>query len=217
MKRIAIDETRQRVVLRQIANSLGFALAHGDVAQDRTELNAVGALPARETGLDRKLFAIAAASVEFDQRSAGEVCDVSDRERRRGAGFIAGANLVERPADHLLRQMAEYRRRTGIPHRDQVIGIGADQAVAERHRHALKPVLGDPAQQIPDVDLVKRDGRDVDDDGDVKQRSVENEREYRLQQVSEGLDADRQCGEHRHAPAGGETAPCEQHDQSEQT
>src|SRR5438132_1443255 len=68
-KRIAVDEARQRVVFGEVSNSLGFALAHRNVAQDSTELKAVGALPAGDAGLDRKHLAIAAASIELDHRS----------------------------------------------------------------------------------------------------------------------------------------------------
>ena len=200
----------------EVSNSLGLALAHRDVAQDRAELKAVGALPAGEAGLDRKHLAIAAAAVELDHRAGGELCGVLDGKCGRSRASPR-ANLVERTADHLLGQIAEDRGRAGIPDRDQVIGIGADQAVAERHRHALKAALGDPAEQIADVDFVERDGRDVDDDGDMKQRGVENERECRLQGKCAGLDGDRRCEQQRHALAGGKAAPREQHEQGEQS
>ena len=189
----------------EISNSLGLALAHRDVAQDCAELKAVSTLPAGEAGLDRKHFAIAAAAFELDHRAGGEFCGVLDG--KCGRIRIAGANLVERPSDHLLGQIAEDRGRAGIPDRDQVIGIGADQAVAERHRHALKAVLGHPAEQVADVDFVECDGGDVDDDGDLKQRGVENERECGLQGKCACLEGDRRCGEQRHALAGGKAAP----------
>ena len=206
MKRVAVDQAGQRVVFGEVSNSLGLALAHRDVAQDCAELKAVGALPAGEAGLDRKHLAIAAAAFELDHRAGGEFCGVLDRKMRASIR-IAGADLVERPADHLLGQIAEDRGRAGIPDRDQVVGIGADQAVAERHRHALKAALGDPAEQIADVDFVERDGCDVDDDGDLKQRRVEDERECGLQGKCAGFDGDSRCGEQRHALAGGKAAP----------
>src|SRR5882724_9954842 len=100
VKGVAVDEARQRVVFRQVSNSLGFALAHRDVAKDRAELKSVGTLPAGETGFDRKHLAIAAACVELDHRAGSEFGGVLDGKSWRIG--IAGANLVEWPADHLL-------------------------------------------------------------------------------------------------------------------
>ena len=191
----------------EVSNSLGFALAHRNVAQDRTELKAVGALPAGETGFDRKHFAIAAASVELDHRPGRETCGVPDGERGCRNGAVTCANLVERAAHHLLRQITEDRSRAGIPDRNQVIGIGADQAVAERHRDTLKAALGDPAEQIADVDFVERDGRDVGDDGDLNQRGIGNEWEGGLQGKRAGLEGDSRCGEQRYSLASGKAAP----------
>src|SRR5439155_17113012 len=124
VKGIAVDEAGQRVMFREISNSLGFALAHRNVAKDRAELKSVGTLPAGETGFDRKHLAIAAACVELDHRAGGEVCGIPDGKSWRIG--IAGANPVKRPADHLLGLVAEDRRRAGIPDSDQVIRIGAE-------------------------------------------------------------------------------------------
>ena len=71
-QRIAVGEAGQRVVFGEVADFLGFALAHRDVAQDRAILEAVGALPAGETGFDRKYFTIAAPGVEFDHLAGAE-------------------------------------------------------------------------------------------------------------------------------------------------
>src|SRR6185312_2904893 len=78
MKGVAVDEAGQRVVFSQVSNSLGFALAHRDVAKDRAELKSVGTLPAREAGLDWKHLAVAAACVELDHRAGGELCGILD-------------------------------------------------------------------------------------------------------------------------------------------
>ena len=102
-----------------------------------------------------------------------------------------GANQVERLADHFLRLVAEDRRRAGIPDRDQMVLVGADQAVAERHRDALEAALGDPAQHVAEIDFVERNGAEIDDDGDVEQRGIEHERPFRLQQDRPGLDGER--------------------------
>ena len=127
---------------------------------------------------------------------------VADRERRLVAFGIARTDGVERTADHLRGLVAEDRGGARIPHRDQVVRIGADQAVAERHRDALKAALGDPAEQIAKIDLVECDGRDIDRDRDVKQRRVEDERKCRLQQIGQGFDRDRRCSERGEPPAG---------------
>src|SRR5438445_8117708 len=72
VKGIAVDEAGQRVMFRQVSNSLGFALAHRNVAKDRAELKSVSALPAGETGFDRKHLAIDAACDELDHRARGQ-------------------------------------------------------------------------------------------------------------------------------------------------
>src|ERR1700712_875730 len=111
-------------MFREMANALGFALAHRDVAQHGAELvKSVGALPAGETRLDRERLAIATASVELDHGARGEFGGVPDREWRCGGRFVAGANRIEGLADHLFGLVAEDRRRTRIPVRDQVVGI----------------------------------------------------------------------------------------------
>ena len=61
------------VVFGEITDALGLALAHGDVAQDRAVLKTIGAVPGRETGLDRKCLAIAAPSLELHDGAAGRV------------------------------------------------------------------------------------------------------------------------------------------------
>ena len=38
VKRVAVDQTREQIIFRQVADSLGFPLAHRDVAQNRSEL-----------------------------------------------------------------------------------------------------------------------------------------------------------------------------------
>ena len=125
--------------------------------------------------LRRPSNSITGAGGELVRRS---LIENAERRRCRRAHRSSSNGL----ADHLLGLIAEDRGRAGIPHRDQVVGVGADQAVAERHRDALEAALGDPAEQGADVDFVERDGGDVDDDGDMEQRGVENERELRLQQ-----------------------------------
>ena len=152
MKRVAVGKAGERIVFRQISDPFGFALSHRYVAQDRAILKAVGALPAGETGLDRKHLAVLAQAVELQDQAArltvtGRALPRrSEIDIRRGLG-VGGANPFERLADHFRRVVAEDRSRAGIPHRDPVLVVGADQAVAERHRDALKAALGDAAQQ----------------------------------------------------------------------
>ena len=69
VERVAVGEAGQRIVFGEIADLLGLAPAHRDVAQDRAVLIALGALPAGETRLDWKDLAVAAASVELDHRA----------------------------------------------------------------------------------------------------------------------------------------------------
>ena len=181
----------------QISDSFGFALSHRYVAQDRAILKAVGALPAGETGLDRKHLAVLAPALELHYQAAGRLRSgarrLTDRARDRGNVVAAGADRLERPADHLGRIVAEDRHRARIPHRDQVVLIGTYQAVAQRHRDALKAALGDPAEQIPEIDFVERDRGHVDDDRGMQQRRIENERKICLQQRRGDFNGDRPC------------------------
>ena len=92
-------------------------------------------------------------------------------------------------------------------------GIGAHQAIAQRHRDALKAVFGDPAQQVPEVDFVERDGGHVDRDRGQKQRGIENEGQLCLHQNGDGLDGSGHSDQNDHPDARGEAAPREHHDQ----
>ena len=71
LQRVAVGEPGERVVFGEIADALGLALAHRDVAQDSAILKAIGAVPGREARLDRKRLAIAAASLELHHGAAG--------------------------------------------------------------------------------------------------------------------------------------------------
>ena len=120
LKRIAVGEAGERVVFGEVADLLGFAFAHRDVAQDRSILKSVRALPARETGFDREYFTIAAPGIEFDHLAGAKLALIADREW--GVRFRARrADRVEWPADHFVRAIAEDGRRAGIPYRNDVI------------------------------------------------------------------------------------------------
>src|SRR5215468_6330192 len=73
-------------------------------------------------------------------------------KQRRPASGAAGAKHIERLADHLFRRIAEDRLRSGIPDRDQVVLVGTDQSISERHRDALKAALRDAAEQATKID-----------------------------------------------------------------
>ena len=217
MKAVAVGEPGEGIVFGQIANSFGFALSHRYVAQDRAILKAIGALPAGETGLDRKYLAVLATAVELHHQAAGRLRSrarrLADRIRDRRNVVAAGANRVERPADHLRGIVAEYRRRPRIPHRDPVVLVGTYQAIAQRHRDALEAALGDTAEQIPEVDFVERNRGHVDDDRGMEQRRIENERKSCLQQHRGDFDGGGHADEDDNPRAGGEAAPREHHDQ----
>ncbi len=217
VKAVAVGEPGEGIVFGQIANSFGFALSHRYVAQDRAMLKAVGALPAGETGLDRKYLAVLAAAVELHHQAAGRLRSgarrLADCVRDGGNVVAAGADRIEPPADHLGGLVAEYRRRPRIPHRDQVVLIGTYQAVAQRHRDALEAALGDPAQQTPEIDFVERNRGHVDDDRGMEQRRVENERKSCLQQSCGDFNGGGHADEDDNPHAGGETAPRQHHDQ----
>ncbi len=212
VERVAVGEPRQRVVLGEIPDLFRLALAHRDVAQDRAILVTLGALPAGEAGLHRKHLAVVAPAVELDDGAGRAAGGFADRQRVAAVG----ANRLERLTDHVLGAIAEHRGRAGVPHRDAVVGVGADQAVAERHRDALEAALRDTAEQGADVDLVERDGGDVGDDGDMEQRGVEHERKIGLQHDAGRLDRQRGDDQRGGARAGAEAAPGQHHRQHQQ-
>ncbi len=106
MQRIAIGEPGQGVVLGEIANSFRFAVAHRNVPQHRAILEAVGARPAEEAGVQRKGFAIASATRELHHLAAGRLQvrlrQIENRECRTGDGAVVlGKQPVQGAADHV--------------------------------------------------------------------------------------------------------------------
>ena len=61
----SIGEPREVIIFRQISDAVGFTFTQQDVAQYGAILDAVGALPTRKAGLDRKYLTILASRIEF--------------------------------------------------------------------------------------------------------------------------------------------------------
>ena len=83
-----------------------------------------------------------------------------------------------------------------------MLGVGAYQAVAQRHRDALKAALGDTAQQSPEVELIQRDSGHVDGDRGAEQRGIEYEGQLCLQQNGDGFNGRDHGDEYDGPPAG---------------
>ena len=82
MQRVAVGKTGQRVVLGEISDAFGLALADRDVAQDGSVLEAVRSLPAREARLDRESFTVLAPPFELDRRPLRRARGVPGAQRR---------------------------------------------------------------------------------------------------------------------------------------
>ena len=121
VERVAVGEPGQRVVLGEIADLLRFALAHRDVAQDRAILEAVGALPAGEAGLDRKYLAVACGGPRTRSPAPGE--RVGRRSRiENGDASALPAQIASNGWPIISSALiAEDRGRRRVPHRDQVV------------------------------------------------------------------------------------------------
>src|ERR1044071_9791380 len=96
-------------------------------------LNTIGAVPGREARFDRERLAIAAPSLELHHGAAGlEPCGTgrsADQERR--AAFSAGADQIDRLADHLGGGIAKDRLGAPIPERDAGILGGTGKTRSE--------------------------------------------------------------------------------------
>ena len=84
--------------------------------------------------------------------------------------------------------IAEDRAGAGIPHRDQLIFVGADEAIAERHRDAMKAAFGDAPQETTEIDFVECDRRQIGHDRDMEQRCVDDEGPSCLHEDSDQLE-----------------------------
>ena len=217
VKRITVGESGKRIVFRQIPDALGFAFPHRDVAQDRAVLKAIGAPPTGETGLHGKYLAVLSQPVELHYqppwllRSGTGGFKGRGRTRRSLGG--RGANRIERASDHFIGLVAENRNRPGVPHRDPMVGIGTHQAIAQRHRDALKAVFGNPPQQVAEVDFVECDGGHIDCNRSQEQRGIENKGQPCLHQNGDGFGGRSHSDQNHHPDACGKAAPREHHDQ----
>src|SRR3954453_16652609 len=70
MQCVAVGKTRQRIIFGEIFDTLRLALADRNIAQDRTVLEAIRSLPAREAGFNGKSFAVLAPALELDDDGA---------------------------------------------------------------------------------------------------------------------------------------------------
>src|SRR5690242_21549936 len=99
---MSVGESGQFVIFGEIANSCRLALALGDVAKYRAEMETVPGRPARETGLEREKLAILATAEDLDQLPARRLQLVARQVAHR-EGFIGwliagNADGVERGA-----------------------------------------------------------------------------------------------------------------------
>ena len=77
----------------------------------------------------------------------------------------------------------------------------------------MKAAFGNAAQQIPEIDFIERDGREVDRNRGMEQRGIEYERHFCLQHDRDRLDQGGHCGKQQNSPACAEAAPGDQHHQ----
>src|SRR5262249_55317002 len=144
---VAVGETGQRIVLREVPHPLRFMLARRNVTQRCAILESVDAAPGGEAGFEREGLAILAAPGELDDPAVrpwpGGGKRTGNRERSAPLGAAGGADAAERPAQHLVRRVAENGAGGRVPDGDQAGLVDADEAVAERHRDLPEaPFLG---------------------------------------------------------------------------
>ena len=147
VQRVAVGEAGQRIVLGQIPDLFGLALAHRDVAHHRAILEpSAPCQPEKQasTGNISPLLAAALDSMTLPPGPRARRQLPMENGSRRAA--IAAHRSRRTAGRSFPSAVAEDRDRARVPHRDQAVLIGADQAIAERHRDPLEAALRDAAR-----------------------------------------------------------------------
>jgi hypothetical protein len=140
------SELAQRLELLAPAEPLLQALPLGDVADDRREDRLTLHLELGDGDLQRKLFAVLAEPVKLGTIAHESAGDAPGRESLHVA-FVplpgpGGQQDFERPADDLVRRVAEHGLRLLVEQDDALLAVHGEDGVAGRIENALEAGVG---------------------------------------------------------------------------